>query len=97
MARTRKQLEATAYHEARHAIAACAQLKMCIRDRNWDMRSFRLNFELDMEVYHANIVQNLDELMDTRRGALITAAELNDLPLPVKLLDNGARLMLPYF
>jgi hypothetical protein len=36
-------------------------------------------------------------VMDTRRGALITAAELNDLPLPVKLLDNGARLMLPYF
>ena len=71
---------------------------MCLIDSsNWDMRSFRLNFELDMEVYHANIVQNLDELMDTRRGALITAAELNDLPLPVKLLDNGARLMLPYF
>jgi cardiolipin synthase len=68
-----------------------------IGSSNWDMRSFRLNFELDMEVYHANIVQNLDELMDTRRGALITAAELNDLPLPVKLLDNGARLMLPYF
>jgi cardiolipin synthase A/B len=68
-----------------------------IGSSNWDMRSFRLNFELDMEVYHANIVQNLDALMAARRGASITAAELNDLPLTVKLIDNGARLMLPYF
>ena len=68
-----------------------------IGSSNWDMHSFRLNFELDMKVYHANIVQNLDDLMAARRGALITAAELNDLPLPVKLIDNGARLMLPYF
>jgi hypothetical protein len=49
-----------------------------------------------MEVYHANIVQQLDELMTTRQGALVTAAELDRLPLPVKLMDNGARLMLPY-
>ena len=72
--------------------------RMCLIDSsNWDMRSFRLNFELDMKVYHANIVQNLDDLMAARRGVLIIAAELNNLPLPVKLIDNGARLMLPYF
>jgi hypothetical protein len=35
--------------------------------------------------------------MAARRGVLIIAAELNNLPLPVKLIDNGARLMLPYF
>jgi hypothetical protein len=27
---------------------------------------------------------------------LTTAAELDRLPLPVKLIDNAARLMLPY-
>jgi cardiolipin synthase A/B len=63
---------------------------------NWDVRSFRLNFELNMEVYHANIVHDVDVLMAARRGALITAAELDGLPLPVKLIDSGARLMLPY-
>jgi len=67
-----------------------------IGSANWDARSFRLNYELNMEVYHANIVQQLDELMTTRQGALVTAAELDRLPLPVKLMDNGARLMLPY-
>jgi cardiolipin synthase A/B len=67
-----------------------------IGSANWDARSFRLNYELNMEVYHADIVQQLDELMTTRQGALVTAAELDRLPLPVKLMDNGARLMLPY-
>lgn len=63
---------------------------------NWDMRSFRLNFELNMEVYHADIVQHVDGLMAAGRGTLVTAAELDGLPLPVKLIDRGARLMLPY-
>jgi cardiolipin synthase len=39
-----------------------------IGSSNWDMRSFRLNFELDMEVYHANIVQNLDECDGHKTG-----------------------------
>ena len=34
--------------------------------------------------------------MAARRGAPVTAAELDDLPPPVKLIDSGARLMLPY-
>jgi cardiolipin synthase len=67
-----------------------------IGSANWDARSFRLNFELNMEVYHANIVKLVDDIMAARRGALITAAELGDLPFPRKLIDSGARLMLPY-
>jgi cardiolipin synthase A/B len=63
---------------------------------NWDMRSFRLNFELDMEVYHADVVQHVDDLMAARRGAIVSAAELEGLPLPVRLFGSGARLMLPY-
>ncbi len=63
---------------------------------NWDVRSFRLNFELNMEVYHADIVQRIDDLMAPRRGARVTGAELDSRLLPVKLIDGGARLMLPY-
>ncbi|MGO8920625.1 MAG: phospholipase D-like domain-containing protein [Stellaceae bacterium] len=67
-----------------------------IGSANWDMRSFRLNFELTMEVYHTDIVRHVDGLMAARRGTLLTAAELEGLPLPIKLIDSGARLMLPY-
>jgi cardiolipin synthase A/B len=63
---------------------------------NWDARSFRLNFELNVEVYHAPIVQHIEDLMASVRGAPISAAELDRLSLPVKLIDSGARLMLPY-
>jgi hypothetical protein len=34
--------------------------------------------------------------MAARRGTRVTAAELEALPLSVKLIDSGARLMLPY-
>ena len=49
-----------------------------------------------MEVYHADAVQHVEGLMAARRGTLVTAAELENLPVPVKLIDRGARLMLPY-
>jgi cardiolipin synthase len=67
-----------------------------IGSANWDVRSFRLNFELTVEVYHADIVQRIDDLMAARRGAPMTAAELDNRPPSVKLIDSGARLMLPY-
>ncbi len=67
-----------------------------IGSANWDMRSFRLNFEVTMELYHADIVREIDAAMAARRGTLLTGAELDDRPLPVKLIDSGARLMLPY-
>jgi cardiolipin synthase len=63
---------------------------------NWDVRSFRLNFELNMEVYHTDIVQHVESLMASRRGTQVTATELDGLSLSVKLIDSGARLMLPY-
>jgi cardiolipin synthase A/B len=63
---------------------------------NWDMRSLRLNFEVNMEVYHADIVRQIEARMEAARGALISAEGLEGLPLPIKLLDSGARLMLPY-
>ena len=63
---------------------------------NWDMRSFRLNFELNMEIYDFNLVKQLDTLMATKQRLPLTAAELDARAFPVRLFDNAARLMLPY-
>ena len=63
---------------------------------NWDVRSFRLNFELDMEVYHSDLVRQVETLMAAIPCLPITAAELNGRSLPVRLLHAAARLMLPY-
>jgi len=67
-----------------------------IGSANWDMRRFRLNFELNMEIYDSNLVEQLNTLMTTKQGWPLTATELEARSFPVRLFDNAARLMLPY-
>ena len=63
---------------------------------NWDIRSFRLNFELCLEFYDKAVSVELDRFMLTCRGREWTLAELDARPLPGRLRDACARLMLPY-
>jgi cardiolipin synthase A/B len=63
---------------------------------NWDIRSFRLNFELCMEVYDRNLAAALTSLMEGARDSELTQADLDGRSLAVRLRDAGARLMLPY-
>jgi cardiolipin synthase len=63
---------------------------------NWDVRSFRLNFELDLEVYHSGLVQEVDALMTAQQGTRISATALGARSLPLRLRDGAARLMVPY-
>ncbi|SPJ17014.1 Phospholipase D/Transphosphatidylase [Burkholderiales bacterium] len=67
-----------------------------IGSANWDIRSFRLNFELDLEVYHAGLVQQVNRRIVDRQETRITADALAKRSLPVLLRDSAARLMLPY-
>ncbi|WP_158747576.1 phospholipase D-like domain-containing protein [Acidisphaera sp. L21] len=63
---------------------------------NWDMRSFRLNFELCLEVYSNAFAETLSALMQSNRGKSLTQADLDGRTLPARLRDAGVRLMLPY-
>ncbi|MDB6102877.1 MAG: cardiolipin synthase, partial [Gammaproteobacteria bacterium] len=63
---------------------------------NWDVRSFRLNFELDLEVYHSGVVRQVDELITAHQGTRISASALNSRPLALRLRDGAARLLVPY-
>ncbi len=67
-----------------------------IGSANWDMRSFRLNFEVCMEVYDRPFAQALQHFVTSHRGAALTNRELGARPLPVRLRDAGVRLMMPY-
>ncbi len=64
--------------------------------QNWDMRSFRLNFELDMEVYHSDLARRLEAHINGRRTGPITREEVEGRPLPLRVRDAAIRLMLPY-
>ena len=67
-----------------------------IGSANWDMRSFRLNFELNMEVFHDDLAGTLSAHMVACRGPRITLGEIAATPLPIRLRNAAARLLLPY-
>ena len=67
-----------------------------IGSSNWDMRSFRLNFEICMEIYDKPIAQGLQHFVTSHRGTPLTNKELKARPLPVRLRDAAVRLAMPY-
>ena len=69
-----------------------------IGSSNWDARSFRLNFEFDLEVTDRQLTSALDALIDARiaTGAVVTADMLAAEPLWKRLRNAAARLLMPY-
>lgn len=65
---------------------------------NWDARSLRLNFELNVECYGLEFAAVMCELMKKKIADAreVTLAEADRRSLPVKLLDALARLFSPY-
>jgi cardiolipin synthase len=65
---------------------------------NWDTRSLRLNFELDLECYGGELGPALESLLLEKRAnsRAVSLAEVDARPLPVKLRDGAARLLAPY-
>ena len=67
-----------------------------IGSSNWDMRSFRLNFELNMEVYDPALAAELDQFMIRAQRRRLSARRLVKRAFAWRLRDAAARLMLPY-
>jgi cardiolipin synthase len=65
-----------------------------IGSANWDIRSFRLNFELTVEIQDDGFARMLAEM--TRGGRELLLAELDRDPILLRLRNNAARLLQPY-
>ncbi len=65
---------------------------------NWDPRSFRLNFEFDVECYDPALARTLEDLIETKLSSAtpLSLARVNARGLPVRLRDGVARLFTPY-
>ncbi len=63
---------------------------------NWDTRSFRLNFELNVECYHSDLAGTLAERVRAAMKRELTTERLRTRPLPVRLRDAAMRLTQPY-
>ena len=81
----------------RHSKTMVVDSEWClIGSTNWDMRSFRLNFELCMEVYDRDLASRLEALMERHRGGSLTQDVIDKRSVPRRLRDAGVRLLLPY-
>ena len=69
-----------------------------IGSSNWDARSFRLNFEYDLECYQTDLTVRLDAIIDARiaQGRRLSYADLATRPVLIRLRDAAARLLMPY-
>ncbi len=65
---------------------------------NWDTRSFRLNFEFDLECYDRALTAAFDAVIDRKIAHCRRAdlAALADAPPAIRLRDAASRLLLPY-
>lgn len=68
-----------------------------IGSSNLDPRSFRLNFEFNVETYSTTFAAELEAILDEKSAGAreITLATVNARPLPTRLLDGLARLASP--
>jgi cardiolipin synthase A/B len=67
-----------------------------IGSSNWDARSLRLNFELNVEIYHSGLAQQAADTIEKLCDHPLTLDDLNRRWLPTRLRDAALRLMLPY-
>jgi cardiolipin synthase len=69
-----------------------------IGSANWDARSLRLNFEMNVECYSVELGARMDGLVQARiaQARPLSLAEMNARPFPVKLRDGVARLFAPF-
>lgn len=65
-----------------------------IGSANWDTRSFRLNFELNVEMHDGNFARQLAELI--RPELRMTLADIDSDGLLIRLRNSAARLLQPY-
>lgn len=82
-----------------HAKLATVDGEWCvIGSSNWDARSLRLNFEFDLECYDPGFVGEIDALIDERiaRSKVLSSESLLQRPIPIRLRDAAARLLMPY-
>ncbi|CAK7192161.1 Major cardiolipin synthase ClsA [Commensalibacter sp. Nvir] len=78
--------------------------KLLVIDRIWsfvgssniDMRSLRLNFEINMEIYHKEFAEDLDDFICAHRHQELTLEDLEKRNFFKKLRDSTIRLLLPY-
>ena len=70
-----------------------------IGSANWDVRSFRLNFEANMEIYSKELAAELLGIVEEKKAVsrLVTLEECRDIGFARKIRNKALRLLTPYY
>jgi cardiolipin synthase len=65
---------------------------------NWDVRSFKLNFESNIEIFSKKLAKELTDVAELKKenAKLVTVYECKNLPLLKRIRNNAYRLLTPY-
>jgi cardiolipin synthase len=65
---------------------------------NWDERSFKLNFEANMEIFSKSLAKKLTDIVEEKKknAKLTTAYECKQLSFLKRIRNNAYRLLTPY-
>ncbi|MDR1941018.1 MAG: phospholipase D-like domain-containing protein [Endomicrobium sp.] len=71
----------------------------CIGSSNWDVRSFRLNFEANMEIVSSDFGALLTQIAESKKktAELFKLSCSRNLPFFKRLRNNACRLLTPYY
>lgn len=64
---------------------------------NWDVRSFKLNFESNMECFSKSLAQEIERIIDAKKAKSEPVLLNKSYPLYRRLLENAWRLCTPYY
>lgn len=81
-----------------HAKCLCVDgLAACIGTANMDIRSFKLNFEVNAIIYSAKTTKKLEEIFedDIRKSTLITRKRYQKRSMKIKMKEQFGRLLSP--
>jgi cardiolipin synthase len=69
-----------------------------IGSANWDTRSLRLNFELNLECYGFEFASQVEKIIEMKmaKARAVTLKEMDSRPLAIRVRDGVARLLTPY-
>jgi cardiolipin synthase len=65
---------------------------------NWDVRSFKLHFESNIEIFSKSLAKELSVIVEAKKqkAKLTTAIECKNLPFLKRIRNNAYRLLTPY-
>jgi cardiolipin synthase len=65
---------------------------------NWDVRSFKLNFESNIEIFSKNLAKKLTTIAEFKKekAKLTTAYECKNISILKRIRNNACRLLTPY-